>query len=185
MWTEVPLIKHWRVESNYILQPPKYLFVIINRFRSTNNNVTKNKCSIPTDTTVMLGPLKSSLRATPNHHEPSIHSGHQLLQKTFCCNGNKITEFAMSDSKNSSAEYVILHDLINLCVLDSNKRVGVWLLSCGWYILSILSIADRGISAEICGLDDVFPLMAFVPVQKLCVDIYLYILMHSLYEFWS
>ena len=66
----------WHVESSYILQPPKYLLLFVNRFRYINNNVTKDRCSIPMDTTVRLGPLKFSLRATIDHHGPSIHSGH-------------------------------------------------------------------------------------------------------------
>ena len=66
----------WHVESSYILQPPKYLLLFVNRFRYINNNVTKDRCSIPVDTTVRLGALKFSLRATIDHHGPSIHSGH-------------------------------------------------------------------------------------------------------------
>ena len=67
----------WHVESNYILQPLKYLLLFVNRFRYINNNVTKVRCSIPMDTTVGLkNPLKISLRATKDHHGPSIHSGH-------------------------------------------------------------------------------------------------------------
>ena len=65
----------WPIESNYILQPPKYSLLIVNRFRYTINNVTtKDRCSIPMDTTVMLGPLKFCLRATIDHHGLSIHS---------------------------------------------------------------------------------------------------------------
>ena len=47
----------WNVESNYILQPQKYLILFIKRFRYTNNNVTKDRYSIPMDTIVMLCPL--------------------------------------------------------------------------------------------------------------------------------
>ena len=32
----------WHVESNYILQPPKYLIIVVNRFRHINNNFTKD-----------------------------------------------------------------------------------------------------------------------------------------------
>ena len=35
--------------------------------------------------------------------------------------------------------------------------MGVWLLPWRWHILSILFITGRGISAETCGLDDMFP----------------------------
>ena len=41
----------WHVESGYILQPPKYLLLFVNRFSYINNNVTKDRCSIPMDTT--------------------------------------------------------------------------------------------------------------------------------------
>ena len=33
---------HWHVKSTYILQPSKYLLLIVNRFRYTSNNVTKD-----------------------------------------------------------------------------------------------------------------------------------------------
>ena len=92
----------WHIESNYILQPSKYLLLIINRFRYTNNNVTKDRCSILMNMTVMLGPLKFSPRATINHHGPSIHSGHYTInccKETFYYNDNKITEFEIIISK--------------------------------------------------------------------------------------
>ena len=152
----------WHVESNYILQPPKCLLLIVNRFRYTNNNVTKNRGPIPMDTTVMLGPLKFSQRVTRDHHGPSIHSGHytasiNCCKNTIYCNDNKVTEFEIIDCKNSSVAYVILYELIDLWVFESNRRVGVWLFPRRWHIISILLIAGRGISAETCGLGDVFP----------------------------
>ena len=93
-----------------------------------NNPVMEwDRCSIVLDTTVMLGPLKFSLRATIDHHGPSIHSGHlSIVAKTFYCNDNTIAEFEIIDSKNSSTAYVILYELIDLWVLDSNRSVGVW-----------------------------------------------------------
>ena len=76
----------WHVESGYILQPPQYLLLLVNRFRYINNNVTKYKCSIPMDTTVGLGPLKFSLRATIDHYGPSLHSGHYTASMNCCKN---------------------------------------------------------------------------------------------------
>ena len=43
-------------EWNYILQSPKNLIIIANRFRYVNNNVTKDRRSILM--TIMLGPPK-------------------------------------------------------------------------------------------------------------------------------
>ena len=37
---------------------------------------TKDRCSIHMETIARLGPLKFSLRATTDHHGPSIHCGH-------------------------------------------------------------------------------------------------------------
>ena len=59
----------WHVESNYCLQPPKNLIIIVNRFRYINNNVTKDRCSMHIDMTI-------------NHHEPSMYSGHYEMIDT-------------------------------------------------------------------------------------------------------
>ena len=92
----------WHVESSYILQPPKYLLLSVNRFSYINNNVTKDRCSILIDTTGRLGPLKLSLRTTIHHHEPSIHSGHYTASinccKKFYCNDHTMTGFGIIDS---------------------------------------------------------------------------------------
>ena len=74
----------WHVESSYISQTPKYLFIFVNRFRYIDNNVTKDRCSIPIDTTVRLGPLKFSIRATIDHHGPSMYSGHYTASINCC-----------------------------------------------------------------------------------------------------
>ena len=149
------------IESSYILQPPKYLLLFVNRFRYINNNITKDRCPIPMDTTIRLGPLKFSLQATVDHHGLSIDSGHytasiNCCKKTLYCNNHKITEFGITD-KNSSTAYIVLYKWIDTWFLDSNRRVGVWSLPWRWHILSIPLTTGRGTSAETCGLDDVFP----------------------------
>ena len=149
------------IESSYILQPPKYLLLFVNRFRYLNNNIIKDRWPIPLDATVMLGPLKFNLQATIDHHGPSIDSGHytasiNCCKKTFYCNDHKITEFGITD-KNSSTAYIVLYKWIDTWFLDSDRRVGVWSLPWRWHILSIPLTTGRGTSAETCGLDDVFP----------------------------
>ena len=69
----------WHVESSYILQPPKYLIIVVNVNRYMNNNFTKDRCSIPMDMTVVLGLHKFSLQATIDHHVPSMYSGHYTI----------------------------------------------------------------------------------------------------------
>ena len=58
------------IGSNYILQPPKYL--IVNRLRYINHCVTKDRCFIPRDMTVVLGLHKFSRQATIYHYGPSM-----------------------------------------------------------------------------------------------------------------
>ena len=91
----------------------------------------------------------------PHDITPLLHLS--IVAKNFYCNDNTFTEFEIIDCKNSSTAYVILYELIDVWVLDSNRRVGVWSLPCRWHILSILLTAGRGTGAKTCGLDDVFP----------------------------
>ena len=51
----------WHVESNYILEPPKYLIIIVNRFRYISNHFTKDRCSTPMDMTIVLSRHKFSM----------------------------------------------------------------------------------------------------------------------------
>ena len=107
----------WHVESNYILQPLKYLIIVVDRFRYINNNFTNDRCSIPMDMTVVFGLCKFSLQATIDHHGPSMNSGHNTAsinccENTFYCNDSKITEFETIDTKNSSTAYVVMYKLI-------------------------------------------------------------------------
>ena len=51
---------------------------------------------------------------TIDHHGPSIYSGHyttsvNCCNRTFYCNDNKITEFDMINTKNSSTAYVVIY----------------------------------------------------------------------------
>ena len=94
-----------------------------------NNNLTKDRCSIPMDTTVRLGPLKFSLQATIDHHGPSIHYGHYTASINSCkkkchCNDHTITEFGIIDSKNSSTAYVILLKLIDTLIFGLEQKGG-------------------------------------------------------------
>ena len=107
-WIRIHLV----VVKQVFLQPPKYLIIVVNRFRYINNNFTKDRCSIHMDMTVVLGLHKFSLQATIDHHGPSMYSGHHTAfmnccKRAFYCNDSKITEFKTIDTKNSSTAYVL------------------------------------------------------------------------------
>ena len=109
----------WHVESNYILQPPKYLLLFVNRFRYTNNNITKDRCSIPMDTAVMLNPLKFSL--------PSIHSGHYTALVNWLKNSIATTT-KLRSLKLLIAKTLLLHMLyfMNGLTYEFWTRTGGW-----------------------------------------------------------
>ena len=67
-------IDTWHIESKQILQPLKYLIIIVNRITYSNNRITKNKSRMPLDLYIKLGPYKISLQASVDHHGYSINS---------------------------------------------------------------------------------------------------------------
>ena len=70
------------------------------------------------DMTVVPGLHKFSLQATIGHQGPSMYSGRYTASINCCkknpfyCNDNKITEFKMIDTKNSSTAHMVMHKLI-------------------------------------------------------------------------
>ena len=119
----------WHVESGYISQPPDYLLLFVNRFRYIKNNVTKDRCSIHMDATVMLCHLKFSLWATIYHNGPSIHSGRyttsiNCCKKTFYCKDNTIMEFGIIDSKKTPLLHMLYY--MNWLPYEFWTRTGGW-----------------------------------------------------------
>ena len=60
----------------------------------------------------------------------SIYSGHyttsvNCCNRTFYCNDNKITEFDMINTKNSSTAYVVIYKIDYIMLLDWNRRMGI------------------------------------------------------------
>ena len=106
----------WHIESKQILQPSKYLIIIVNRITYSNNKITKNKSHMPLDLYIKLGPYKCSPQASVDHHGYSMNSGHYTASincaKTFHCNDNKITECNITDTYNSSTAYILLYKLM-------------------------------------------------------------------------
>ena len=95
----------WHVDTNYLLQPPKYLIFVVNRFRYINNNFTKDRCSKPMDMTVVLGLNKFSLQATIDHHGPSMYSDH-YIGFINCCE-----KFILDVSAREHSPYIGLNML--------------------------------------------------------------------------
>ena len=175
------------IESSYILQPPKYLLLFVNRFRYLNNNIIKDRCPIPLDTTVMLGPLKFNLQATIDHHGPSIDSGHYTASIN-CCKKHSIATI----TKLRSLELLIKTPLLHILYYINGLTHDFWTRTGGWefdrshgagtsspsHWQQVEERAPKPVGWTMC-----FLLMTLVPVQKLCVNIYVYICVHSLYEF--
>ena len=178
------------VESSYILQPPKYLLLFVNRFRYINNNITKDRCSITMDTTVRLCPLKFSLQATIDHHGPSIDSGHY----TASINCWKKKHSIATITKLRSLELLIKTPLLHILYHINGLTHEFWTRTEGWefdrshgagtsspsHWQQVEEQALKPVGWTMC-----FLLVTLVPVQKLCVNMYVYVYMyvHSLNEF--
>ena len=105
------LQKSWTLgTSNQAIYPPKYLLLFVYRLRYINDNITKDRCPIPIDTTVRLGPLKFSLRATIDHHGPSIYSGHYTAAIN-CCKKHSIVTITQLRSLELLIKTPLLHML--------------------------------------------------------------------------
>ena len=174
----------WHIESSYILQPPKYLLLFVNQFRYIDNNVTKDRGSIPMDTTVRLGPLKFSLRATIDHYGPSIHPGHYTASIN-CCKKHFIAMITqLQNLELLTAETLLLHMLfyMNWLTHDFWTQTGGWEFDPSHGIDTSSPSHWQQVEEQVpkpVGWMMCFLLMTFVSIQKLCFNIY----MHFLYEF--
>ena len=127
-----------------------------------------------------LDPLKFSLRATIDHHGPSIHSGH-CIASINCCKKHSIATITQSRSLELlKVKTPLLHMLYYMnwlthdfwtrtgrCEFDRSHGAGT---SSSSHWQQVEEQAPKPVGWMMC-----FLLMTFVPVQKLCVDIYIYI----------
>ena len=177
------------VESSYILQPPKYLLLFVNRFRYINNNVTKDRCPIPVDTTVRLGPLKFNLQATIDHHGPSIHSGHYTASIN-CCKKHSIATITQLRSLELLIKTPLLHMLyyMNWLTHDFWTQEGGSLIApmALAHPLHPINNRSRNKRRNLCVGRCVSSWWPWFPSRSsvlIYIYIYIYIYMHSLYEF--
>ena len=112
IWPQHTIIKHWNICFSLLI-----------------NYVTKDRCSIPMHTTVMLGLLKFSLRATIDHHGPSIQSGHYTASINCCKKSHSIgTKTQLRSMKLLIAKTPLLHMLcfMNWMTYEFWTRTGGW-----------------------------------------------------------
>ena len=164
-----------------------YLLLFVNRFRYLNNNITNDRCPIPLDTTVRLGPLKFNVQATIDHHGPSIDSGHYTASINCCKKKHSIATI----TKLRSLELPIKTPLLHILYYINGLTHDIWTRTGGWefdhshgagtsspsHWQQVGKQAPKPVGWTMC-----FLLMTLVPVQKLCVNIYVYIYVLSLYE---
>ena len=176
------------VESSYILQPPKYLLIFVNRFRYINNNVTKDRCPIPVDTTVRLGPLKFRLQATIDHHGPSIHSGHYTASIN-CCKKKQHSIATITQLRNLELLIKLLYCICYIIWIDWHMIIG--LEQEGGSLITPMALAhplhpidnrSRNKRRNLWVGGCVSSWWPWFPSRS-SVLIYIYMYMHSLYEF--
>ena len=135
------------------------------------------------DTTVRLGSLKFSLRATIDHHGSSIHSGHYTASINCCKKKHSIATITKLRSfELLTARTPLLYMLyyMNWLTHDFWTRTGGWEFdrshgagtSSPSYWQQVEEQAPEPVGWMMC-----FLLMIFVPVQKPCVNKYIYVYM--------
>ena len=124
------------------------------------------------DATVMLGPLKFNLQATVDHHGPSIDSGHYTVSIN-CCKKHSIATI----TKLRRLELLIKTPLLHILYYINGLTHDFWTRTGGWEFdrshgagTSSPSHWQQVEEQAMC-----FLLVTLVPVQKLCVNIYVYI----------
>ena len=81
------------------------------------------------DTTVRLGPLTFSLRATMDHHGPSIHSGHYTASLNCCKKTHSIATITQLRSLELlTTKTLLLHMLYYMNWLTHD----FWIRTRGW-----------------------------------------------------
>ena len=119
----------WHVESNYILQPPKYLIIVVNQLRYIKNNFTKDRCSIPLDMTVAFGLHKFSMQATIDHHGPFMYSGNYAASINSCKKKHSIPTTAKLRSLKGlipKTLLLLMWQRINRLQNGFRTRIGWW-----------------------------------------------------------
>ena len=129
------------------------------------------------DMAVRLGPLKFSLQATIDHHGPSIHSGHYTASIN-CCKKYIIATITQLRSLELLIKTPLLHMLyyMNWLTHDFGTRTGGWEFdrshgagtSSPSHWQQVEEQAPKPVGWTMC-----FLLMTLVPVQKLCVNIFI------------
>ena len=138
------------------------------------------------DTTVRLGPLKFSLRATLDYHGPSIHSGHYTASINCCKKHSIATITQLWSLELLTAKTPPPHMLyyMNWLTHDFWTRTGGREFdrshgagtSSPSHRQQVEEQAPKPVGWMIC-----FLLMTFVPVQKLCVKVNIYIYAFSMW----
>ena len=170
-------------EADYFTFRQFGIWHLLNIIRYIHNNVSKDRCSIPNDTSVVLDPLKFSLQATIDHHGPSIHSG-RYTASINCCKNHSITRITQLRSLELLiAKTPQLHILyyMNWLTYEFRTRTGGWDFdrshgagtSSPPHWKQVEEQAPKPVGWMMC-----FFLMTFAPVKKLCFNMH----MRSLYE---
>ena len=174
------------IESSYILQPPKYLLLFVNRFRYLDNNIIikyrylwiRPLCLVPWNLTcrLLLIIMDHLLIPVITLHLSIVAKKHSIATIT----------------KLRSLELLIKTPLLHILYYINGLTHDFWTRTGGWefdrshgagtsspsHWQQVEEQAPKPVGWTMCLL-----LMTLVPVQKLCVNIYVYICVHSSYEF--
>ena len=134
----------------------------VDGFNYIKDITPKYRSLIPVDLCIILGPY--NLRAIVNHHTRDrnyMHHDHytafvNCCGKTFCSNGDRITECDLINARNSSTAYILFYALIVKCLWPD--RGGLEFINIHAAGTAVYHIDYRSkISKKTCGVGNMFP----------------------------
>ena len=141
------------------------------------------------DTTVRLGRLKFSLRATVDHQGPSIHSGHYTTLSIVAKNLlQRSHSYGVWNYWQQYIMYCICYIIWIDCHMFFWTRTGGWKFDRSYgagtsspsHWQQVEEQAPKPMGWMMC-----FLLMTFVPVQKLCFNKYIYVYIYICSSIWA
>ena len=100
------------------MQPPQFVVILINKFRTDGGIGHKDQSPISIENNIYIKGFPFLLFAIIHHHGITIRSGHYTAQlvsngKLYTCNDNFVSSTSAMDSFESKTAYMVFYKLVS------------------------------------------------------------------------
>ena len=105
-------------ERTRLLQPPQFVVILINKFRTEGGICQKDQTPISIENNICINGFPFLLLAIIEHHGITIRSGHYTATlvsngKLYTCDDNLISSTSATDSFESKTAYMVFYKLVS------------------------------------------------------------------------